>query len=647
MAALNEGAQDYLVKGEIQDGALQRAIRYAVGRSSSDKRLGESEERFRELTAHIHQVLWMIDAKESKALYISPAYETIWGRSIQSLLDSRESYIDGVHPLDQEMMRRVDAAMYKSGHIDVECRILRPDGSVRWVWIRGYPIREKGQVVRIAGVVEDITEKRRLAAEREKLLARLQLHIERMPLAYVLFDADSRIIDWNSTAERMFGYTKKEMLGTEPPYEKFVPRSFWEKETEFLARIRSGDMEAHSIIENLTKAGRTITCHWFNTPLHDDNGQFVGFLSLAQDITEQKSLEAKFQQAQKMEAFGQLAGGVAHDFNNLLTVISGYSELLLEMLPASDPKRESVKAICEAGERAGGLTRQLLAFSRRAVLETKVLDLNEVVKETQKLLRRMIGEDMLLTAVLDPHISQVNADPGLLGQVLMNLAINARDAMPRGGKLTIETSNIRLDEAYAASHPDCIPGRYVRLAVSDNGSGMTPEVKAHIFEPFFTTKGPGKGTGLGLATVYGIIKQSGGNIDLYSEPGLGTTFKIYLPAVDDELQPSVYGQNETVVKGGPETILVIEDEDAVRTIAMLALQMQGYTVLHAENGRRALRNRREPRRPHRPAADGRRDAGHERPGSCRNPEGDISAHKSAVRERIHRRFGDPARDTAS
>lgn len=210
-----------------------------------------------------------------------------------------------------------------------------------------------------------------------------------------------------------------------------------------------------------------------------------------------------------------------------------------------------------------------------------------MVKETEKLLRRVIGEDVLLTTVLDPNVSRIKADPGQLGQVLMNLAVNARDAMPQGGKLTIETSNFDLDEACAAEHSDCKPGRYVRLAVSDNGCGMTPEVKAHIFEPFFTTKGLGRGTGLGLATAYGIVKQSGGSIHLYTEVGLGTTFKIYLPAVEEPLRPIAQVQNAAKVPGGSETILLVEDEDAVRAIALLALQIQGYTVFHAESGKKA------------------------------------------------------------
>ena len=323
-------------------------------------------------------------------------------------------------------------------------------------------------------------------------------------------------------------------------------------------------------------------------PLHGPTGEVVGVVNMVVDITPMKQLEGQFRQAQKMEAVGQLAAGVAHDFNNLLTVISGYSEMLLEMLPPNDSMRTLIKEISTAGERAAGLTRQLLIFSRQAVLETKVLDLNEIVKETEKLLRRMIGEDIELTAVLDPHISRVRADAGQLGQVLMNLAVNARDAMPQGGKLTIETSNTQLDEAYASQHAHCKPGCYVKLAISDNGCGMTPEVKAHVFEPFFTTKGPGKGTGLGLATVYGIVKESGGNVNLYTELGFGTTFAIYLPAVDEELQPLANLQGPTKEAGGTETILVVEDESSVRTMAVLALQKHGYEVLQAESGKKAL-----------------------------------------------------------
>ncbi len=725
LRALQEGAEDYLVKGQADAGQLRRSIRYALGRRSSENELRRGEERFQELTANIQQVLWMIDAKEAKVLYVSPAYESMWGRSCQSLLDDPQSYMEGVHPLDQEMQRRENAAMYQTGHIDAECRVLRPDGSVRWVWIRGYPITQQGQIVRLVGVIEDTTDRRRLTAERDALLARLQLQIQRMPLIYILFDADFRITDWNPAAEQTFGYTRQEALGKQP--NDLNPPSVHAKALKIMDRIRAGDMAAHAINENLTKDGRSITCEWFNTPLMTEDGRFDGFLCLGRDLTEQKALqdaqarlaaaveaseeqmrlllestgegiygidmqghctfinraaaamighdpaevigqdmhalihhhrpdgspypvehcpiyramqtqsgvrvrdevlwrrdgtsfaaeyssfpvmkgvesrgavvtfqditrvrqlEEQFRQAQKMEAVGQLAGGVAHDFNNLLTIISGYSEILLATLGSSDPMRVSVRAISEAGERAASLTRQLLAFSRKTVLEPKVLDLNEVVRETEKFLRRLIGEDVLLTAVLDPAVSRVKVDPGQLGQVLMNLAVNARDAMPTGGKLTVETRNVELDQEYARLHAEVKPGRYVLLSMADTGSGMTPEVKARIFEPFFTTKGVGKGTGLGLAVVLGIVKQSEGHVQVYSEPDIGTTFKLYFPAVEEKVS-APKGLDSGNGGRGTETVLLVEDEDGVRGLAVLVLQTYGYKVMAAGSGKEALRH---------------------------------------------------------
>jgi PAS domain S-box-containing protein len=305
------------------------------------------------------------------------------------------------------------------------------------------------------------------------------------------------------------------------------------------------------------------------------------------DITERKRLEDQLRQVQKMEAIGTLAGGVAHDFNNMLTIINGYSELLSSRLRPDDPLRGLVEQIGRAGNRAASLTRQLLAFSRRQVLQPQVLHLNALLTEMEKMLRRLIGEDIDLLVALHPALGHIKADPSQIEQIVMNLVVNARDAMPQGGKLTIETSNIELDEAFARTHRGAVPGPYVLLAVTDTGCGMDSATKARIFEPFFTTKGPNKGTGLGLATVYGIVKQSGGYIDVYSEPGRGATFKVYLPRTNEETHKPQPSSGPALLRG-TETILVVEDEEAVRALTGAMLQEFGYQVLSAPGPEAAL-----------------------------------------------------------
>jgi two-component system cell cycle sensor histidine kinase/response regulator CckA len=309
---------------------------------------------------------------------------------------------------------------------------------------------------------------------------------------------------------------------------------------------------------------------------------------VARGITERKQLEAQLVQAQKMEAVGRLAGGVAHDFNNLLTAILGYGEMLWLDLPEDDPRRHYAAEIITTAERAAVLTRQLLAFGRKEIIQPRVLNLNEVISGMEKMLRRLLGEDLNLITLLDPGLGAVKADPGQMDQVIMNLAVNARDAMPHGGTLTIETENVHLDEAYTQDHLEVTPGPYVMLAVGDTGSGMAPETLAHIFEPFFTTKELGKGTGLGLSTVFGIVKQSSGHVWVYSEPGRGTIFKVYLPRVEEAALPLHPAVAPAALLRGEETILVVEDDEDLRSVICQTLRSFGYTVLEARHGHEAI-----------------------------------------------------------
>jgi PAS domain S-box-containing protein len=313
----------------------------------------------------------------------------------------------------------------------------------------------------------------------------------------------------------------------------------------------------------------------------------LGVMILSIDVTEGRKLEEQLRHAQKMEAVGRLAGGVAHDFNNLLSVIIGHSAMLLEDLKSVDPICEDLRAIKAAGERGSALTQQLLAFSRQQVLAPRLLDIKEVVNESEKMLRRLLGEDVELVTRHARELSKVLADPGHVDQVLMNLVINARDAMPDGGKITIETKDVVLDSSYSTAHFGVEPGPYVMLAVSDTGMGMDRETQARIFEPFFTTKEPGKGTGLGLSMVFGIVKQSGGSIWVYSEPGNGTTFKVYFPRAEGAALDAVQTIEPTLLEGS-ETILLVEDQDDVRNVAKLALRRYGYHVLEARNAGEAL-----------------------------------------------------------
>jgi signal transduction histidine kinase/ActR/RegA family two-component response regulator len=338
-------------------------------------------------------------------------------------------------------------------------------------------------------------------------------------------------------------------------------------------------------LEVVSKSGARI---WLETGtrLIFGMGKPVAVQGIARDVTERRRLEAHLLQSQKMEAIGRLAGGVAHDFNNMLTVITGYSQWMLDELPPDSPMCESASEILLAANRAASLTNQLLVFSRNQVIQPIILDLNSLVAQVDQMLRRLIGENIELVTKMYSDLGLIQGDPGQIEQVILNLAVNARDAMPWGGRLTLETANVHIDEEHARTEVDCNPGAYVMLAVSDTGSGIEEEIKAHIFEPFFTTKAQGKGTGLGLSTVYGIVKQDGGHIRVESEPGVGTVFRIYFPRVGDHSLPQIVSRPK-IRSRGTETILLVEDETALRRIVGEMLTRLGYTIVEAPDSRSA------------------------------------------------------------
>jgi two-component system cell cycle sensor histidine kinase/response regulator CckA len=479
----------------------------------------------------------------------------------------------------------VEKALQTGAPFELDVQIVRTDGKVIWATTRCEVLRDAtGQIIGTRGTILDITDRKQAESELHLQSAALNAAAD----AIVITDRTGGVEWVNPAFTQLTGYPAEEALGKNPrdliKSGKHAPafyRDLWE--TILAGRTWHGEMI------NRRKDGSLYTEDQAITPILDGSGAITHFVAIKTDITERLQLEAQFRQAQKMDSVGQLASGIAHDFNNLLTVINGTSELLLAQVRPDDPVHADVQEIHRAGERASTLTRQLLAFSRQQILEPRVMNFNEAVAGMESLLRRLLGEDIDLVVVPTPGVGNVKADPGQIEQVMTNLAVNARDAMPQGGQLTIETQNVTITEADARRHGVAMaPGPYVRLAVRDSGVGMDEATRAHIFEPFFTTKGPGKGTGLGLSTVYGIVKQSHGFIWVESEVGQGTSFKIYLPRVT-EAAGTDRPAKTAVSSSGTETILLVEDNAGLRKLVTRFLAPAGYTVLGAANGEDALR----------------------------------------------------------
>jgi PAS domain S-box-containing protein len=454
-------------------------------------------------------------------------------------------------------------------------------------WVRANRDRSEARLRAAAADLEQrVAERTAALADLNKALShanqQLRVLIDAAPLSIWATDLDGNVTFWNPTAEAVFGWTEEEVLYLPLPT---IPDNQQAEFREWLTRYARG--EALHGVERIRqrKDGSLVEVNIWTAPLRNPAGAIVGNLGMVVDISEIKRLEKRAYHAQKMEALGRLAGGVAHDFNNLLTAISGFSGILLDEVE-QEPWRGYVQEIENAAARAASLTQQLLAFSRRQVVQMRIIDLTSVVAGSAKLLRRVIGEDVQLLTHLDPEVWRVRADPGQIEQVIMNLAVNARDAMPNGGTLTIGTANVWLDADQVERRLAVSAGPYVQLSVSDTGAGLSAEARDRLFEPFFTTKPLGKGTGLGLSIVYGVVKQSQGDIVVHSEPGRGTSFKIYLPKADGAVDESSEATPAPAAKGSG-TILVVEDDPVVRRLVVTVLEQHGYTVLAAESGAQA------------------------------------------------------------
>ncbi len=549
------------------------------------------ERRVQALMEALDVVVWEADLKNTHFSFVSQRAEDIFGYPTTQWLTEEDFWNGHIHPEDREaaMLFRRSAVAEGRDH-NHEYRMLSANG--RWLWVRdrvrvmrdhdGHP---KG----LLGVMRDITERRHNEDALKESVRRFREMLENVNLIAVGLDLEGRITLCNDFLLGLTGWQRDEVMG-KSWFEIFLlPEDRKPARAVFDEMMRGERLPSQRENRIVTRSGKPRVISWSNGVLRDLRGAIVGITSIGEDITERKRLEDQFRQVQKMEALGRLTGGVAHDFNNLLTAIMGYNELLLLGLETESRLRRNAEEIQKAAERAAALTQQLLAFSRKQVLKPQVIDLNVVVVNMDKILRRLMGGVIQFQTRLAPDLGRIRADAGQIEQVIMNLVLNARDAVAQGGRIVIETRNEEASPAKGtAAEGESVGWRRVVLSVRDNGCGMDENTLSHLFEPFFTTKEVGKGTGLGLSTIYGIVQQSGGNVEVFSQPGQGTCFEIILPRVDDELSVLPLAGDSLHSVRGSETILVVEDEAYVRQLIQEVLTSAGYQVLEATHGQQAF-----------------------------------------------------------
>jgi PAS domain S-box-containing protein len=565
---------------------LVGSVHDVTDRKLAEDALRASETELRALFAAMTDVIFVID-RSGRHLKVAPTNPEILYRPPDSIIGKTLHEIFPTSTADI-FLEFVQTALSTQDQVSAEYS-LDIRGREMWFAATIAPMTEET----VVWVARDITQYKEAAKALRESENLYRDTVENANDIIYTLDLDGRYISVNPAGERITGYTRDEIRHMR--FSDIIAPEYVQTVLERMEKkLENGGATIYEV-ELITKNQNRVSVE-VNSRLLEKGGTPVAVLGIARDITERKHAEDKLglieeqlRQSQKLESIGLLAGGIAHDFNNMLTVIKGYSDLILRKLSEDDPMRPRIEEIRQAGERAGDLTYQLLAFSRKQILQPQLLNINEVVSEVSRMLKRLIGEDIDLRTVLNERLGYVESDRGQITQALMNLALNARDAMPAGGKLTVETDNVVLDDVYARQHIAVAPGQYVLLAVSDNGVGMDARTRERIFEPFFTTKGVGEGTGMGLAMVYGFVKQSGGNIWVYSEVGRGTTFKIYLPRIDKQPEASPEETPGHVLPTGTETILLVEDEDLVRGLVDRILTTCGYTVLQASNGTAAIK----------------------------------------------------------